>query len=119
MKNINDQTVDEVQNRYIDAKTLKNMTLTQEELYQIQKENICDNLMSSMVSVATKNGQSFYAANLLTSMQERLMNDLTSHFTDLGYKVQLSEALSHKGKNQQGEVVEQEYKVMTLSWNEA
>lgn len=110
MKNINDQHTDIDQ--YVSAVALKEMTLSEEDLFEIQKENICENLMSSMVSVATKQGRDFYGANLLTSMSQSLVDDVVKFFDDLGYDTSLGQATNDPATGQ-------EFKVLTISWKDA
>ena len=111
MDNINDQTAedDAVAGQLIDAEALRDITLSREELYSIAKTNFCETLMSSMVGVATKNGSSFYAAQLLDQLDETLRDDIISVFDNLGYKTSLSEPIYLQE-------AKQNVRTLTVSW---
>lgn len=113
MQNINTAKPDQsnVGDQLVDAKTLREMTLTPAELFQIAKENTCTSFMTNMVDRATKLGQKFYQAQVLANADETLVNEIAKTFTDLGYVVHLSEVV-------RGEVSGQDTKVMTISWED-
>lgn len=117
MQSINDAQENEVAERdmFIRAEDLRDITLTPEQLFEIQKNNLCETLMESMVKVATKNGAHVYASNLLEAMDEKLRNEIVDHFKDLGYDVILSEKLTTKQQTQQG-VKEIDYRVLSIGW---
>jgi hypothetical protein len=110
MQSIDEKTVQT--EKYVPASSLKEMTLTSEQMFQLAKENICDSFMDSMVQVATKNGAMSYSAKLFANMDPLLMAEIGQRFKDLGYLVQLSEA-------QKSDVVGQDFIVMTINWKNA
>lgn len=99
----------ELEDKFLSADDMRSITLTPEQLFEIQKTNICDSIMDSMVGVASKNGQHFYATNMLVTIDNDLRNAIIKRFEDLNYKVRLSEKVLHKETNQ-------EYQVLTVSW---
>lgn len=111
MKSIKDSETDNssIKDTFVRAEELRSITLSKEELLEIAKNNISENLMSSMVDAATKNGQMFYAANILASMDEGLRDDVLNVFKDLGYTTHLSEVIS-------GQKTGQPYRVLSISW---
>ena len=111
MESLNDQTPS-IEDQYVSAEVLKEMTLSQEELFEIATKNICDSIMSSMVSVATKNGANFYGAQLLASMKDDMNQRIVETFENLGYETQMSEL-------QTSPQTGQKYKVLTISWKNA
>ena len=116
MQNINDSKDEvEVADAFIRAEDLRNITLTPEQLFQIQKENLCNTLMESMVKVATKNGSHVYASNILEAMDERLRNELVEFFKELGYDVALSDKITTEQQTQNG-VQKIEYRVLSIGW---
>jgi hypothetical protein len=108
MKNINE--VDQPSTtELVDAQTLKEMTLTQEELFEIVKENTVNAFMTSMVDKATKQGAKFYEAQILANADKQLVDTISKTFINLGYKVFLSEV-------QPGSQSGQDTRVLTISW---
>lgn len=114
MKSINDTNEIDV-GEYVDAKTLQEMTLSPEDLFQIQKDNICKTIMDSMVGQATKNGNMFYSTNLLETMDSRLREEIVEKFESLGYIVKVSEVLETQQQTDKG-VQKFVYRMITLSW---
>lgn len=87
MQSINEQTgTPQTQElELVSADTLRDMTITPEELFDKQKQEILVSLMSSMVSVATQNGASEYAANLHPQFDPKLLEDIKTQLGSLGY----------------------------------
>lgn len=112
MQSVNEpQTNLEPNTELMEAADLKNITLTPEELFEIQKENLANSLMSSMVAVATKNARSFYAAQLLSEqVNGPLLDQVIEKFEDLGYSVVLTPEQMMGG---------QKVKVLTIDWTKA
>lgn len=108
MQELKDASV-EREDTFLTAEAMRDLTLTTEELFEMAKENITNSIMESMVGVATKNGQMFYATNILSAMDTKLRDEVMQRFTDLGYKVSLSKELNHKESGQA-------YKVLSVSW---
>lgn len=111
MKTVNESenpSADVVDN-YLDAQSLRDITLTKDQLFSIAKKNICDSIMGSMVDVATKQGRSFYSTNILAAMDKSLLDEIMESFKNLNYKVELSEVVSDKKTGQ-------EYRVLTVDW---
>jgi len=109
MKSINDtQSKENVGEQLVDAETLRNMTLTQEELFNIAKENTCTSFMMSMVDAATKRGQKFYQAQVLAAADKTLIDEVAKVFTDLKYTVTLSDIVQGQAN--------QDVRIMTISW---
>jgi hypothetical protein len=118
MQNINEvqeNPVEDARDMFIRAQDLRDITLTPEQLFEIQKNNLCETIMESMVKVATKNGAHVYASNILESMDDRLRTEIVDHFKSLDYDVILSEKMSTKQQTQQG-VKEIEYRVISIGW---
>ena len=114
MQNIND-VQEPKPDKFITAESLRELTLTPEQLFEIQKSNLCDTLMESMVGVATKNGDYSYTTNLLEAMSERLRNEIVEKFQELGYTVELSQKLQTEQQTQRG-VQKIEYRILTINW---
>lgn len=89
----------------VDAKTLKEMTPSQEELRETLKNNILDQVMSSMVKMA-QNGQTSYAADFQASFNKTTLEEIKKQFTDLGYAATTTDS----------SVAGQPLVKLTLSW---
>lgn len=89
----------------VDAKTLKELTPSREQLVETLKNNILDQVMSSMVQSA-KNGATSYNAQFEAAFNPAILSDITKEFSSLGYVVTTSE----------GAVAAQKMLVLNLSW---
>jgi len=92
MESINN--VDEgVSNGLVDADTLRDMTLTKQELFDKQKGEVTNSIMSSMISHATTNGGHAYSVQLNSKFDRELLNDIISEFNSLGYKTETEDGV--------------------------
>lgn len=98
--NVNDEKT-----TLVDAKTLKEMTPSQEELRETLKNNILDQVMSSMVKTAQHGGTS-YAADFQSNFNQTTLDEIKTQFTTLGYEVTTSDS----------SVAGQQLVKLTLSW---
>lgn len=75
----------------VDAVTLKGMTATRESIYEKEKASLLDQLMSTMVRIATESGKNGYVARLDPKFDQVILNDINKVLTDLGYVVLIKE----------------------------
>lgn len=99
--------------KLVDAQTLREMTVTKEELFTRQRDNVLDAIMSSMTGVASSKGDFSYSASLTPNFDAKLLAEIVGKFETLGYKV-ASEARTLP-KNQDGSDG-QAYISLTISW---
>lgn len=71
----------------VTAQVLRDMTITKDDLFSRQKNNVLDSLMSSMVRIATEAGGESYVANLNPQFDAALLEIIIRDLEDLGYKV--------------------------------
>lgn len=102
-----------VQEKLVDAQTLREMTITKEELFNRQRDNVLDAIMSSMTGVASTKGDSQYVAQLTPQFDAKLLAEVVAKFEALGYKV-TNEARTLPD-NQDGSKG-QSYIALTISW---
>lgn len=69
----------------VTAEILRGMTVSKEALAERQKASVLDQLMSSMVRIATEQGGNQYAANLNPQFDPTLLAQITEELTKLGY----------------------------------
>lgn len=84
------QSADQAQqaeNTLVTAEALREMTITKEDLFERQKANVLDQLMSSMVRQATENGNRSYSANLNPQFDPSLLGKIVDELKALGYEV--------------------------------
>jgi hypothetical protein len=116
MKSINEASQENVEliDTYVDAQSLREITLTPEQLFENKKKNVCDGLMETMVKMATTQGKNFYAVNLFEDFytDEKLVKEIIEVFSDLGYNVNLSEPMQNK------EVGPKSFKMLVVDWRE-
>lgn len=74
-------------NDLISAQQLQEMTATPEDLFNMKKEDLLVNLMSSMVGVATKNGAYTYQARMTADYDTAVLDAIQSELNGLGYNV--------------------------------
>lgn len=79
----------------VEAKQLRELTISKAELAKRQKANVLDQLMSSMVSLATEQGLTQYDANLNPNFDATLLAEIVDDLKKLGYEV-TTEAKSHE-----------------------
>lgn len=93
--------------KLVDAQTLREMTITKEELFNRQKDNVLDAIMSSMTGVASSKGDFQYQAQLTPQFDTKLLAEIVKKFEDLGYKV------TSEAKNQEAIGA---YVALSISW---
>jgi len=71
----------------VDAKTLREMTISKEALFEKQKNGVLDSLMSSMVRQASEVGLTGYSANLNPQFDPLLLGEIVTDLKNLGYEV--------------------------------
>jgi len=71
----------------VSAELLREMTVSKEDLTARQKASVLDQLMSSMVRVATEAGGNSYSANLNPQFDPALLAQITDELKALGYTV--------------------------------
>lgn len=111
MKGINEQGTTDIMDSFVDAKTLLSMTISNEDVYQRTKDNFCESIMEAMVKGATFSAQKSYAVRLLEDLHPRMVEDLKSTFSKLGYNIQISEL-------QKSEELDKNYRVMNIVWKD-
>lgn len=87
----------------VDAKAMKEMTVTPESIYTRQRTNVLESLMEAMVKAATERGDTTFHATLQSNFDPALLADITGELSKLGY------ALSVKDNAEKGSV-------LTVSW---
>jgi len=75
----------------LDADTLRGMTITKEDIYLRQKNEVLDGLMSSMVSNATANGVFGYSASLHKDFNVDMLKEILEEFNKVGYNATYEE----------------------------
>lgn len=80
-------STDQNETNLITAQDLRAMVMTKEALFDRQKTSILNDLMSTMVRLATEQGAGGYAANLDPKFDPTLLSSVTKELTDLGYEV--------------------------------
>lgn len=91
----------------VTAEALREMTITKEDLIARQKANILDDLMSSMVKVATQHGANSYTANVNAQFDPTLLQDIVAQLTTLGYTV----TTENKSTEKMGNILQ-----VVISW---
>lgn len=94
----------------VNADTLRDMTITKEDLLTRQKADILQSLMSSMVSIASNNGGFEYSANLNPLFDLNLLSDIRKELEALNYIV----STSTEKTEGMGEFIS-----LTVSWEDA
>jgi predicted Zn-dependent protease len=98
----------------VTAEALREMTITKEALFDKQKASVLDQLMASMVRIASESGGNSYTANLNPQFDVSLLAAVKEEFEKLGYKT-VTEAKSDKvlitEQNPSGTFVS-----ITISW---
>lgn len=79
--------VNETDVTLVTADSLREMTITKEELFERQKSSVLDALMSSMTRIASEQGGRSYVANLNPQFDVNLLNSITQTLQGLGYVV--------------------------------
>ena len=108
MQSVTDMQITE--NDFLSAEQMREITSTPEELFQAQVTSIKENLMSSMVNVATKQGRKFYAAQFLKEGNDKLIKTISDEFEGMGYKINTADTIQENG-TQQIPIV-----ILTISW---
>lgn len=92
MQSVNDISNDN-NTALVPADQLRAMTVSKADLYKRQKASVLDSLMSSMVQLATENGNSEYQANLHPQFDATMLGEIKTELEGLGYTV-TSEAVT-------------------------
>lgn len=74
----------------IDAKILRDMTITKEQLFDRQKNSLLESLMSSMVRVASENGGTVFNATLNPKFDPVMLDSIVETLKGLNYTVNTS-----------------------------
>ena len=101
----------EATTEFVTADELRDMTISQEELFERQKANLLDTLFGNMVKLATESGLFFYEANLNPKFDPVLLATLKGEFEGLGYEVQVNDRELQTNEGTQA------YKSLVISWN--
>jgi hypothetical protein len=91
----------------VTAEALREMTITKEALFEKQKNSVLDQLMSSMVRVASEAGGNSYVANLNPQFDPVLLAAVDTELKSLGYKT-TTEAKTDKAVGN--------FVALTISW---
>lgn len=73
----------------VTAEELRNLTISEEEKRERDRRNVKDNMMSSMVRLASENGALEYTANLAPQFDSVLLTTIVDDFKELGYKTEV------------------------------
>ena len=87
MQNLTEETNTEL----LSADELLNLTISEQEKFERDRQSVLENLMSSMVQVATQNGATQYAAALNPQFDKNLLTVVAIELTNLGYRTETTE----------------------------
>jgi hypothetical protein len=91
MKSINDINEAGDDLALVPAAELRDMTITEEEMYTRDKSSLLQSLMSTMVSKANNNGVFGYSASVNPKIDRKLLSEIKDQFSELGYSVEVEE----------------------------
>lgn len=91
----------------VPANMLREMTVTKEDIFNRQKENILEQLMSAMTRVATEKGGTQYGAQLTPNFDPALQVEIVNAFQGLGYSVSTETKTDEKIGT---------FNIITISW---
>lgn len=106
MQNMPQSNFDSEDIKLIKAEDLKKMTADPEDIYQKQKTRLIQDVMEALVVVAKQRGMTSYVAQFQDVISERMLSEVKTAFTDLGYKVE-------EGKNEQMRQI-----ILTFDWGQ-
>jgi hypothetical protein len=75
----------------VPAAELRDMTITEEEMYERDKSGLLQSLMSTMVSKANNNGVFGYSASVNPKIDRKLLSEIEEAFSKLGYEVEVED----------------------------
>lgn len=73
------------------AQQLLDLTLTDEERFERDRQSVLTNLMTSMVQVATNQGAKEYSAALNPKFDKNLLVEISKELSGLGYRIETTE----------------------------
>ncbi len=88
--------VAEKENTLVSAEAMREMTISKEVLFEQQKNQVLDTFMSSMVRIASEQGNNLYNANLNPQFDPTMLGSITTQLTDLGYVVEVETKTQEK-----------------------
>lgn len=75
----------------VDAKSLREMTVSKEDLYSRQRTNVLESIMEAMVKTASEQGNNTFDARLQPNFDPTLLNDIVTELKGLGYETSVNE----------------------------
>lgn len=93
----------------IPAEQMRELTISKEDLRKKKKNQVLDNIFTSMVKVATENGHNGYGADFAPDTDESFLKDIEEEIKTLGYKTDIR-IIKHPAANNQ------EIKRLVIDW---
>jgi len=90
----------------VDAESLRDMTISKEDLFLNQKNGILDQIMTSMVSQATINGGFVFSTQLNPQFDRKMLDEIEGELKTLNYKTEIKD----------GEFQDQKVILLHISW---
>ena len=96
------------------ADQLRSQTISAEEKFERDKNNVLQNLMSSMVQAANLNGDTQYSASLNPAFNKELLSNIKDELVNLDYQIQETISSDVNLKNESNP--KGEFTTITISW---
>lgn len=109
MQGINEMGV--TQNDFLTADQLRDITATEQDLFERQVFNTKRNIMDTLVKLANEQGQTQYGVQFnKNNSPDEFIDAIVNDFTELGYSITTEDSVSNLGET------EIPVKLVTLSW---
>ena len=100
--------------KLLTADQLRSQTISAEEKFERDKNNVLQNLMSSMVQAANLNGDTQYSASLNPAFNKELLSNIKDELVNLDYQIQETISSDVNLKNESNP--KGEFTTITISW---